>query len=198
MLSFIHILGVFTIIVTRMMLLSWSWSTILPIILASIGTIGVSLLLAFARKLKRNESFEIKARLVPIVDPKYLRLQVSFHNQTRNAKHVDNLCFVTKKGDEITLYATSEAEPLVENGVKSARFAHKNDGFALEVAPYAECSCFYSFERLTSGLEEGSELYLRYFDEKGKGYYAYFDPKDPHSQLLIFHKKNWEEDDETN
>jgi hypothetical protein len=61
-----------------MMLLSWSWSTILPIILASIGTIGVSLLLAFARKLKRNESFEIKARLVHIVDPKYLRLHVSF------------------------------------------------------------------------------------------------------------------------
>ncbi len=180
-----------------MALLAWSWSTILPIILASIGTIAVSILLAFARKLKRNELFEVKAKLVPIVDRQYLRLHVSFRNQTRYSKHVYELGFVTKKGDDVALYATSDSEPMIEQGVRSARFTHNGDSFVLEVSQYAECACVYSFQRLSSRLEEGTSLYLRYFDEKGNGYYALFDPQDRHSQLLVFHKKTWEKQDET-
>ena len=167
---------------------------LIPIIVGALVAGLISAMLFVARKINKNELFEIQAKRVNLLDTSSVRLQLSFLNTLKQREIIRDLTLVYRDGNKMIHFVTPNADPFIDRGdKKSVMELNPNGQNSLRIEGNAACSCYYSFQKNESvNVSVKAKLYISYKNERNKRFYAEFDPTSPHAQLLQFRKRNWE------
>ena len=167
---------------------------LLPILLGASVAAFISIMLFVARRIDKNEHFEIQVKRVNLLDADDVRLQASFLNATRATQIVKDLTIVYRDCSKISIVVDQLADPFIVRGGKKDRMDVDAEGHSrLRVNPGSGCSCYYSFQKKGDlQLSGNGKFYVRYKSDDDRCYYAQFDPMSPHGQPLHFYKRRWE------